>query len=191
MPALGCSVVPKSSSINQVNALFDVNVFGTMRATNAVLPSMRKRGEGRIINISSVLGLIPAPYSAYYSATKHALEGYSESLDHEVRAFNIRVSLIEPAYTRSVFDQNALEPDAKLQEYDQARAGTQALLQDVMPKADPPELVADVVLRAATDGRPRRRYTAGKIARQISLLRRFAPAEMFDKSLRKQLRLPV
>jgi short-subunit dehydrogenase len=181
----------EESSINQVKALFDVNVFGTMRATNAVLASMRQRGEGRIINISSVLGLIPAPYSAYYSATKHALEGYSESLDHEVRAFNIRVSLIEPAYTRSVFDQNALEADAKLKDYDQARAGTHALLQDVMPKADPPELVADVVLRAATDRRPQRRYTAGKIARQISLLRRFAPAQMFDKSLRKQLRLPV
>ncbi len=114
-----------------------------------------------------------------------------ESLDHEVRAFNIRVSLIEPAYTRSAFDQNALETDAKLKNYDQARAGTHALLQDVMPKADPPELVADVVLRAATDRRPQRRYTAGKIARQISLLRRFAPAQMFDKSLRKQLRLPV
>jgi len=181
----------EESSISQVKGLFDVNVFGTVRATNAALPSMRQRGEGRIINISSILGLVPAPYSAYYSATKHALEGYSESLDHEVRAFNIRVSLIEPAYTRSVFDQNALEPDAKLNEYDQARAGTHALLRDVMPKADPPELVADVVLRAATDHRPRRRYTAGKIARQINLLRRFAPAEMFDRSLRKELRLPV
>ena len=181
----------EESSVSQVQRLFDVNVFGVVRVINAALPSMRQRGEGRIINISSLLGLVPAPYSAYYSATKHALEGYSESLDHEVRAFNIRVSLIEPAYTRSVFDQNALEPDAKLKEYDQARAGTHALLQDVMPKADPPELVADVVVRAATDRRPRRRYTAGKIARQISLLRRFVPAPMFDKSLRKELRLPV
>jgi len=137
------------------------------------------------------LGFIPSPYSAYYSATKHALEGYSESLDHEIRAFKIRVSLIEPAFTRSVFDQNALKPDAMLKEYDQARADTQALLQDVMPAADPPELVADAVLQAATDARPRRRYTAGKLARQISILRRFAPPNMFDKSLRKQLRLPA
>ena len=181
----------EESSINQVQRLFDVNVFGVVRVINAALPSMRQHGGGRIINISSLLGLVPAPYSAYYSATKHALEGYSESLDHEVRAFNIRVSLIEPAYTRSVFDQNALEPDAKLKEYDQARAGTQALLQDVMPKADAPELVADVVLRAATDRHPRQRYTAGKLARQISLLRRFVPAQMFDKSLRKELRLPA
>lgn len=72
-----------------------------------------------------------------------------------------------------------------------ARAGLKALLADVMPKADRPEVVADVVVKAATDARPRRRYTAGKAARQVSLLRRFAPAEMFDKTLRKQFRLPV
>jgi len=181
----------EESSIGQVKDLFDVNFFGTARVTNAALPAMRQRGRGRIINISSILGLIPAPYSAYYAATKHALEGYSESLDHELRAFNIRVSLIEPAYTRSVFDRNALKPDAQLNEYDQARAGTDALLKDVMPKADPPELVADVVLRAATDRNPRRRYTAGEVARQINLLRRFAPASMFDRTLRKELRLPA
>lgn len=181
----------EESSISQVQALFDVNLFGVMRMTNAVLPSMRQRREGRIINISSALGLIPAPYSAHYSASKHAIEGYSESLDHEVRAFNVRVSLIEPAYTRSVFDQNALEPDRMLQEYEPARSGARAFLQDVMPTADPPEVVAEAVLRAATAVRPRRRYTAGKVARQISMLRRFAPTEMFDKSLRKQMRLPI
>ena len=130
---------------------------------------------------------MPAPYSAYYSATKHALEGYSESLDHEIRAFNIRVSLVEPAYTQSVFDQNALEPDAALKEYDQARAGTQALLQAVKPTADAPEVVADAeTWQRRTPAAAA--YTAGKLARQISILRRFAPPNMFDKSLRKQLR---
>jgi NAD(P)-dependent dehydrogenase (short-subunit alcohol dehydrogenase family) len=111
---LGQVGAAEESSIGQVQGLFDVNLFGVIRVTNAVLPVMRQRGEGRIINLSSVLGLIPAPFSAYYSATKHALEGYSESLDHELRVFNIRVSLIEPAFTRSVFDQNALEPDLPL-----------------------------------------------------------------------------
>ncbi|KPW91765.1 MULTISPECIES: oxidoreductase [Pseudomonas syringae group] len=178
-------------SIPQVQALFDVNLFGVIRMTNAVLPSMRERGQGRIINIGSILGLIPAPYSSHYSAVKHALEGYSESLDHEVRAFNIRVSVIEPAFVRTVFDQNGLEPDRLLKEYDQARAGFKALLADVMPKADLPEVVAAVVLKAASDVLPKRRYTAGKTARQISMLRRFAPAGVFDKSLRKELRLPV
>ncbi|MFC6338661.1 SDR family NAD(P)-dependent oxidoreductase [Pseudomonas sp. CCM 7891] len=178
-------------SIPQVQALFDVNLFGVIRMTNAVLPSMRHCGRGRIINIGSILGRIPAPYSAHYSAVKHALEGYSESLDHEVRAFNVRVSVIEPAFVRTVFDQNGIEPDSLLKEYDQARAGFKALLGDVMPKADLPEVVAAVVVRAANDARPQHRYTAGKAARQISMLRRFAPPGIFDKSLRKQFRLPV
>jgi short-subunit dehydrogenase len=184
-------VAPRSPQIRHVQALFDVNQFGVMRVTNAVLPSMCRRGQGRIVNISSVLGFLPAPYSAHYSATKHALEGYSESLDHEIRAFNIRVSLIELACTQSLFEQNALEPDSLLKEYDQARAGARALVRDVMTTADPPEVVADAVLQAATAARPRRRYTAGKVARQVSVLRRFAPSGMFDKSLRKQMRLPA
>jgi NAD(P)-dependent dehydrogenase (short-subunit alcohol dehydrogenase family) len=181
----------EESSVSQVQALFDVNLFGVIRMTNAVLPSMRRHGNGRIINIGSILGLVPAPYSAHYSAVKHALEGYSESLDHEVRVFNIRVSVIEPAFVRTVFDQNGIEPDSVLSEYDRARAEVDDLLREVMPKADRPEVVADVVVKAATDARPRRRYTAGKAARQVSMLRRFAPAEIFDKSLRKQFRLPV
>jgi NAD(P)-dependent dehydrogenase (short-subunit alcohol dehydrogenase family) len=181
----------EESSISQVQALFDVNLFGVMRVTNAVLPSMRQRGQGRIINISSVLGLIPAPYSAHYAATKHALEGYSESLDHETRAFNIRVALIEPAFTRSVFERNTLEPDSPLKEYQQARADARALLRDAMTTADPPEVVAKAVLLAATAARPGRRYPTGKVARQVSVLRRFVPSEIFDKSLRKQMRLPA
>ncbi|GLS17894.1 short-chain dehydrogenase/reductase [Labrys miyagiensis] len=181
----------EESSVAQVQALFDVNLFGAIRMTNAVLPSMRRRGKGRIINIGSILGLIPAPYSAHYSAAKHAIEGYSESLDHEVRAFNIRVSVIEPAFVRTIFDQNGIKPDSILNEYDGARANLDALLRDVMPKADLPDVVAAVVVKAATDAHPRRRYTAGKVAQQIGMLRRFAPAEIFDKILRKQFRLPV
>jgi NAD(P)-dependent dehydrogenase (short-subunit alcohol dehydrogenase family) len=181
----------EESSIGQVQALFDVNLFGVIRVTNAVLPSMRQRREGRILNISSILGLIPAPYSAHYAATKHALEGYSESLDHETRAFNVRVSLIEPAYTRSVFEQNAVDADTPLQEYEQARADARKVMRDAMTTADPPEVVAQAVLLAATTASPRRRYPTGKVARQISVLRRLVPSAMFDKSLRKQMRLPV
>lgn len=181
----------EESSIRQVQALFDVNLFGAMRMTNAVLPAMRKRGEGRIVNIGSLLGLIPAPYLAHYSATKHALEGYSESLDHETRAFNVRVSLIEPGYTRSSFEQNVLTPDSRLAEYDRIRADVGASLKEFMATADLPHVVAEAVLRAATDARPRRRYAVGKTARKVSVLRRLVPADAFDKSLRKQMRLPA
>jgi short-subunit dehydrogenase len=179
----------EESSIAQSQALFNVNVFGVMRMTNAVLPVMKRQGGGRILNIGSILGVIPAPYSAHYSAAKHAIEGYSESLDHEVRAFNVRVSVIEPAYVRTVFDQNGMEPDQQKAEYDQARATVAALLRDVMPKADLPDVIVKVIIKAVNDQVPRRRYTAGNAARMVSLLRRFATAGVFDKTLRKQFRI--
>jgi short-subunit dehydrogenase len=181
----------EESSVDQAKSLFDVNFFGLVRMTNAVLPSMRKRGGGRIINISSVLGIIPAPYSAHYGATKHAVEGYSESLDHETRAINVRVTLVEPAFTKSSFDQAALKPDQVLAEYALARAGVDKLMQQAMVIGDPPEVVAETVVAAATAARPKRRYAAGKAAKQVSFARRFVPVEMFDRSLRKQFGLPA
>lgn len=181
----------EESSVDQVKGLFDVNLFGVLRLTNAVLPIMRHQGHGRIINISSALGFVPAPYSAYYAASKHALEGYSESLDHEVRAFNVRISLIEPGYVRSPFDQNSLEPDLKLNEYAAARKRVLNFIKDVQPTADTPEMVAEAVRQAANDMTPKRRYTVGKVAGQISVLRRLVPAKLFDKVLRQQLRLPA
>jgi len=181
----------EESSTAQAQALFDVNVFGVLRITNAVLPAMRRQSSGRIVNVSSVLGLIPAPYSALYASTKHAIEGYSESLDHELRTFGIRVVLVEPAYTRTSFEENLAKPDQLLDIYDSARAGMNATMRKAIEAGDAPEVVAETILKAATAAVPRRRYAAGKMAKQVSLLRRFVPASAFDKSLRNQNELPV
>jgi len=188
---IGLLGAAEESSTAQAQALFDVNVFGVLRVTSAVLPAMRRQGKGRIINLSSVLGLIPAPYSALYAATKHAVEGYSESLDHELRTFGIRVVLVEPAYTRTSFGENIVNPDQLLDTYDSARAGMDVILQKAMETGDSPEVVTATILKAATASVPKSRYAAGKMARQVSLLRRFVPASAFDKSLRKQNGLPV
>ncbi|MCW2318800.1 short-subunit dehydrogenase [Rhodoblastus acidophilus] len=181
----------EESSIAQAQRLFDINVFGVMRVTNAVLPIMRRQGSGRIVNMSSVLGLIPAPFNALYAATKHAIEGYSESLDHELRAQGIRVVLVEPAYTRTSFEDNLVKPDQTLDIYDAGRASLSVVMRKAMETGDLPEIVADAVLKAATAVRPRHRYPAGKMAGQVSLLRRFVPESAFDKSLRKQNGLPA
>jgi short-subunit dehydrogenase len=181
----------EESSVDQAQALFDVNLFGVIRMTNAVLPVMRTQKAGRIVNISSVTGFIPAPFSALYSASKHALEGYSESLDHEVRTFGIRICLLEPAYTKTSFEQNMVLPDRSLDAYASARTRSGALMREVMKAADSPEIVAERVEQAATTTSPRLRYTCGKMARQVSILRRFVPERMFEKSLRKQMGLPA
>lgn len=147
---LGMFGAAEESSVAQVQSLFDVNLFGVMRMINAVLPSMRRQGEGRIVNVSSALGFVPAPYSAHYGASKYALEGYSESLDHEIRAFNVRVSLIEPGTVQGSFDQSSLEPDSMIAEYDAGRAWVHAFYKNSKLTADTPENVADAVLLAAT-----------------------------------------
>src|SRR5690242_3165931 len=90
---MGLSGAGEENSMPQTQRLFDINVFGVIRMTNAVLPHMRARGSGRIVNIASVFGFMPAPYMAAYSATKFAVEGYSESVDHEVREHGIRVTI--------------------------------------------------------------------------------------------------
>jgi len=188
----GFGVAPagaEESSVEQARAIFDTNFFGIVRMTRAVVPCMRKQGRGRIINIGSVLGFLPMPYGALYAATKHAIEGYSESLDHELRTRGIRVSVIEPAYTKTPFDANFLEPDAKLDEYREIRAAVNARVKEVMATAEQPGVVADVVLKAASAARPKLRYTAGGLASRLRLLRRFAPADLVDAGIRRDLRL--
>ena len=181
----------EESSLEQAKSLFEVNLFGVIRMTQAVLPIMRRQGAGRIVNISSLMGLIPAPFMALYAASKHALEGYSESLDHEIRGSGVRVVLVEPAYTRTSFDGNVYRPDRQLDDYRSARTNAEGVMRDAMKAADSPELVASAVVKASTDAAPHRRYAAGRTARQVSLLRRFVPESAFDRSLRKQMRLPA
>lgn len=188
----GFGVAPagaEESSIEQARSIFETNFFGIVRMTRAVVPHMRLQGRGRIINIGSVLGFLPMPYGALYAATKHAIEGYSESLDHELRTRGIRVSVIEPAYTKTPFDANFLEPDAKLDEYREARAAVNKRVKEVMATAEEPRVVADVVLKAATAAHPKLRYPAGGLASRLRLLRRFAPAGLVDAGIRKDLQL--
>jgi NAD(P)-dependent dehydrogenase (short-subunit alcohol dehydrogenase family) len=187
----GAAGAAEESSVAQDQRVFDINFFGLIRMTKAVLPHMRAQGRGRIINISSVLGLVPAPYMASYAATKHAIEGYSESLDHELRERGVRVLLIEPAYTRTGFDANALQPDAPLPIYAEQRRAFDRVMASAMQGGDDPATVARSIVAAATDPKPKLRYTAGSTAGRVSALRRFVPAWAFDRQIRKLNRLPA
>src|SRR5204862_1233341 len=187
----GFSVAPagaEESSIEQARAIFETNFFGIIRMTRAVAPHMRLRGSGRIINIGSVFGFLPMPFMALYAATKHAVEGYSESLDHELRTRGIRVLVIEPANTKTKFDANLLQADAKLDEYREIRAALARQMEALVESGDKPSIVADTVLKAALAARPKLRYPVGKGV-TLSRLRRFVPAGIFDKSFRKQFQL--
>ncbi|WP_418121092.1 oxidoreductase [Variovorax sp. 160MFSha2.1] len=169
-------------------ALFDTNVFGVLRVTRAVLPSMRKQHRGRIVNVSSLFGVMPAPYMGMYAAAKHALEGLSESLDHEVRQFGVRVTLVQPAFTRTNLDINAPRAKAPIADYDRERGQVERAVADSVNNAPPPQGVANTIVEAAL-GPWRMRCTPPGEASVLAKLRRFMPAGPVDASLRKKLGL--
>lgn len=180
----------EESSVAQARSIFDTNFFGTVRMTRAVVPHMRRQGGGRIINIGSLLGFLPMPYMAVYAASKHAIQGYSESLDHELRTRGVRVLVVEPGVTKTQFDSNLLEPDSKVDEYREVRAALAKRWQEIVAQGDQPDAVASVVLKAANAARPKLRYPVGRVA-SMRMLRRFAPAGAADRGIRRNLRLDV
>ncbi|MFF9810474.1 oxidoreductase [Streptomyces coeruleorubidus] len=186
---VGSMGAAEETSVAQAQDVFDTNVFGVMRMVKEILPHMRAQGRGRVINISSVVGLIPSPYMAVYAASKHAIEGYTESLDHEVREHGVRALLVEPAYTKTGFEANSARPDTPLQVYAKQRLTFDRLMAEAIKGGDAPAVVAKVIVAAATAARPKLRYTAGPVAGRASMLRRVVPAWAFDKQIRKLNRL--
>jgi len=177
----------EETSISQAQALFDTNVIGVLRMIQAVLPGMRRQGAGLIANISSILGFIPAPFMGVYGSTKHALEGLSESLDHEVRAFGIRVVLIQPYYTRTNLDTSAAQAEGRIDAYASQRLRTAAVITQNTNTAPDPKFVAEEVLRSI-EGPYRMRRPIGQ-AVLLSWLRRLLPPRLFEPSLRKAFAL--
>ncbi|MGC7095285.1 oxidoreductase [Amycolatopsis lurida] len=186
---VGAGGAAEEMSATQARKVFEVNVFGLMRMTRAVLPHMRARGSGRIINVSSVGGFAPNPFMAVYVSTKHAVEGYSESLDHEVREHGVRVLRVQPGPSNTPFDTNQLPADALLPVYEHQRRVFENVMAETMRGGDDPVVVAKVIAAAATDRKPKLSYPAGPAARRVAVLRRVLPARVFDRSVRKLNRM--
>jgi len=184
----------------QVGQLFDTNFFGLARLTQLVLPGMRERRYGRIINVSSIYGRFAVPGEAYYAASKHAVAAFSEALRREVGAFGIRVALIEPTAARTRFDANMVWAGegaggpyaAFYSDLARWRAGTYGgpprnIAGRLAVSADD---VARAITRAATSQRPRARYPVGALAHGLFMLRRWLPAPAFDAFVRRQFPAP-
>lgn len=178
----------EETSIDEARQQFETNFFGVLRVTNAILPGMRQQGFGRIVNISSVVGFLPAPYWGIYAASKHAVEGYTETLDHEIRRFGVRALLVEPAYTKTNLNGNTKRPKIALEAYAEEQKRVTEMAQQNIEHGDDPRMVAEAVLNALTAKSPRLRYPVGKGVALIRM-RRFVPAGLFDKSFRKQFKL--
>jgi NAD(P)-dependent dehydrogenase (short-subunit alcohol dehydrogenase family) len=179
----------EETSIEEAKELFETNFFGVLRMSQSVLPILRRQAYGRIVNIGSAVGFLPAPYQGIYSASKHALEGYSESLDHEVRQFGVRVSVVEPGFTQTNIDKNAQMPSQMIAAYTLDRDHVINAIRQNTAKGRDPADVASAVLEALTSRSPRPVYLVGGDVRLASRLRKFAPSVLFDKGLRKQFGL--
>ncbi|TDP96760.1 oxidoreductase [Labedaea rhizosphaerae] len=186
---VGANGAAEEFSAGRAQAVFDVNVFGLMRMTRAVLPHMRAQHSGRIVNVSSVGGFVPNPFMAVYVSTKHAVEGYSESLDHEVREHGVRVLRVQPGPVNTPFDANQVQADAPLAIYAHRRRVFEDVMRESMRGGEDPAAVAKVIAAAATDAKPKPRYLAGSTAGRVAVLRRIAPARTFDKGVRRLNRM--
>jgi NAD(P)-dependent dehydrogenase (short-subunit alcohol dehydrogenase family) len=169
----------------QIAKQFDVNVFGALRTVRAVLPGMRKHGKGRVINVSSVVGVVSFPFIGLYCASKHALEAVSDALRIEVLPFGIDVVIIEPGWIRTNFAQTANDlADRTLlgegQPYAEALKTAEAR-QDYMRYADgKPEQVTGAIVRAVEAREPPPRYRITAVSKWFPVLKTLTPTRAFD-----------
>jgi short-subunit dehydrogenase len=174
---------------------FEVNVFAAGAMIQAVLPTMRRRRTGRILNISSVAGRFGYPLFGWYCASKHALEGLSDALRLEVAPWGIQVVLIEPGPVETEFFDVTLERAAPMLQdeaspYRPFFRHTSEIERDLMKQAATPAAVADVIVTACRASRPRARYAVTRMAKTTVLLSRILPRTWFDTALRRQFRVP-
>lgn len=176
-------------------AQFEVNLFGSIAVTQAVLPAMRKQRRGTIVNVSSVAGKIAIPFAAPYCASKHALEAVSDALRVELAPFGIHVVLVEPGPIETRFGDRARSSVAPLLSRPGPYREIYALAERAMDVEFqrgklPAGAVARVIVDAIESARPRPRYPVGQMARALIALRRVLPDRWLDGQMRRTLRMP-
>ena len=177
----------EACDLADIRGQFETNVFGLMEVTRAILPHFRLRQQGIVVNVSSIGGRLTFPLYSPYHATKWAVDGFSESLQYELRQFNIKVKIIEPGAIKTDFYSRSMTVAKKtgLSVYD-------AYINRTLPKMDragaegsPPEVTARVIYRAATDGSWKLRYPAGGNATFLLGLRKLLPEAWFIGLIRR------
>jgi NAD(P)-dependent dehydrogenase (short-subunit alcohol dehydrogenase family) len=178
----------EGTSVEEAQHQLDVNLFGAFRVCRAVLPVMRRQGNGFLVNIGSIAGLIATPYQPFYSASKFALEGLTEALRLEVRPFGIRVVVIEPGDTRTPITQNRTltRDSATRTAYQSFSPALQRMAQDEQ-NGPGPESVARLLHRIVDAPNPRLRYTSGPLVQRAAVfLKRFMPNVVLEYGMRKE-----
>ena len=179
--------------LDEARYQFEVNLFGLARLIQLVLPHMRDRRAGKVVNVSSVGGKICTPLGSWYHATKFALEGWSDCLRFELKDFGIDVIVIEPGPIRTEFGDVAFGP-ALEHSRSTAYSGIVNKMLEMRDRSEgnrllgPPSVIADTIARAIKVKRPKTRYAAGQYAKPLLLLRRLLSDRMFDRLIARMVR---
>jgi short-subunit dehydrogenase len=176
-------------SVDEAKAQFETNFFGVVRVTKAVLPFMRRQKRGQIVNISSLSGLAPIPFMGMYSASKFAVEGYTEALRLELKPLNIHVSQIEPGFLKSPMMDKRQVVAERIGDYELWRQRAFKAIRESEEKGLRPERVAEAVSKILANRAPRLRYLIGGQANVVSRLKRFFPERAFERGARSTFRL--
>lgn len=175
----------EETPLSTARDVFEINFFGVVSLIDAVLPRMRARRSGRIINIGSLSAWIGEPGEAFYSGSKRALAGYTEALRQEVRGLGIKVSLVEPGVFRTNVVRDAMSSPAEIPDYDDVRTAVATTLARGVDKGGDPQTVADLVFTIAQAPSPRLRYAVGTDAKLLPYLRLLLPQRLFEYLLRR------
>jgi len=180
----------EETSLEQAQSILDTNFWGVVRLTRAILPLMRQQGFGRIINIGSMAGLLGVPGQGFYSASKFALEGFSEALRLEVEQFNIFVTLVEPGFFKTGLHRKMLPGNCVIDDYSSIRRAVESAVINAISQGGDPQMVAEAVVRIAGSKSPRLRYRIGNDAVWVPRLKSILPESWFFPSMRKRFNLP-
>jgi len=176
----------EETSIELGKQQLETNFWGTVKLTNAMLPYFRSQRHGKIITIGSIIGLIGLPNVAYYSASKHALEGYFKALRFELNQFNIKVAMVEPMGFKTNISSSSTVAEGKINDYDVFRQKVTAFTKFEFDKAAEPEPVVNIVVKIAKEKSPKFSNPVGKGASTILTMQRFAYG-IFEDSILKSV----
>ena len=180
------SGLAEETTIEQGRQQLETNFWGTIKLTNELLPYFRVQRFGRIITVGSIMGLISLPGGAYYSASKHALEGYFKALRFELNEFNIKVSMVEPMGFKTNIVSNSMVAENKIGDYDAYRTTLEAYTKDLFEKSAEPTPVIDTVIKLVGDNDPKFNHPVGKGSSAIPAVQMFA-YKTFENSIMKNI----
>lgn len=180
------SGLAEETTITQGKQQFETNFWGTVMLTNELLPYFRNQRFGKIVTVGSIMGLISLPGGSYYAASKHALEGYFKALRFELNEFNIKVSMVEPMWSKTNIVTNSKVAENKISDYDEYRTTLEDYTKDLFSKSEEPTAVVETLLKLVENESPKFNNPVGKGSSLFPAIQYFS-FKTFENSIIKNI----